>query len=457
MADDFRRRDGDRIGPWDLIEPLGAGGNAEVWRARQPDGQLVALKVLKAKDPHSEPYRRFRAEVEVLRQLGEHKGVLPLIDASLPTHPSKQQPAWLAMPIATGVIDALGPQPSLERVIEAVAEIADSLATLATRGVHHRDIKPSNLYCHESQWVIGDFGLADYPGKEDLTEPGQQLGPRHFLAPEMIRQPDDASGGQADVYSLAKTLWVLATGQNYPPPGQQRIDDQGVRLSAYVTHPRAYLLDRLIENATTHNPSERPSMEGMARELHAWLHPPQPVTPDDLSDLVARIAALTEPGRRIEATRDRVIEEAQYAIERLKEALVPIAREMAELGLPNQGIRTDQTVVDAFKYALAFGSPDRIWKAGYCIVVKSGGELPITLWCGIGAELFDNNDLHLVAAYILKDRGAVRSDDVWSESLDVPLGSAQQEQAIHNLSRGLIEKRRPAIERFLAMLEVRSS
>jgi serine/threonine protein kinase len=90
---------------------------------------------------------------------------------------------------------------------------------LADKNVSHRDVKPGNLYSFEGRWTIGDFGLVSYPNKEALTAEGKTLGPQHFLAPEMISNPRHADGTKADVYSPAKTLWVLATGQNYPPPG----------------------------------------------------------------------------------------------------------------------------------------------------------------------------------------------------------------------------------------------
>jgi len=73
------------IGPWTLIEELGRGGNAVVWRAtRDGLGGEAALKVINATNAHKEPYRRFVAEIEFLRSLGDTAGVLPLMDAYLP-------------------------------------------------------------------------------------------------------------------------------------------------------------------------------------------------------------------------------------------------------------------------------------------------------------------------------------------------------------------------------------
>ena len=84
----------------------------------------------------------------------------------------------------------------------------------------------------------------------------------------MLSNPTIAEGGPVDVYSLAKTLWVLATGQRFPFPGEQRFDvsQLGVR-SFQGESTKTIILDRLIERATRHDPSTRPSMTEFEEEL----------------------------------------------------------------------------------------------------------------------------------------------------------------------------------------------
>lgn len=125
------------------------------------------------------------------------------------------------MPIAESLKDHLGDERALEEVVSAIHEIAVTLAALAGESIGHRDIKPRNLYWHNGRAVVGDFGLADFPGKDSITVEGRKLGPQYYIAPEMLSDAARASPHPADVYSVAKTLWVLATGQNYPPPGEQ--------------------------------------------------------------------------------------------------------------------------------------------------------------------------------------------------------------------------------------------
>jgi eukaryotic-like serine/threonine-protein kinase len=118
------------LGPWTLGEELGRGGNAIVYKATRPELQgLVALKILTTTKAHKESYRRFVQEVGFLRTLPDESGVLPLVDASLPSRPSARDRAWLAMPIATPIRRALAGEP-LEVVVSAVGEIAATLARL---------------------------------------------------------------------------------------------------------------------------------------------------------------------------------------------------------------------------------------------------------------------------------------------------------------------------------------
>ncbi len=128
----------------------------------------------------------------------------------MPEEPSKDDPAWLAMPIAQTVREALGDDPMLDEVVDSVRMYARTPAALAEAGMHHRDIKPGNLFRLGDEWMVGDFGLVTWPGKDAATEPGQKLGPANFVAPEMVNDPTAADAGPADVWSLAKVLWVLA-------------------------------------------------------------------------------------------------------------------------------------------------------------------------------------------------------------------------------------------------------
>ncbi len=257
---------GDTLDGWTLIEHLGHGGNAHVWRARHADLGKAALKVLSRKG--GDRWQRFRDEIHVMRDLGNHPGVLPLLDSQLPD-PGTPGRAWLATPIAERSDRALA-NAAFADVVAATHDFALTLATLATRGIHHRDVKPTNLFRYEGRWVLGDFGLVAYPGKEAITTGLRGLGPRFFIAPEMLRRPDSAPAGPADVYSLAKTLWVLASGEEYPPEGQIRVDTPEHGLARWSSAPGLLSLRVILEQATHVDPGPRPTMSEFAAALDRW-------------------------------------------------------------------------------------------------------------------------------------------------------------------------------------------
>lgn len=257
------------LGKWPLLSALDRGGNGQVWRTHL-DGQDAAVKVLMKHDRVS----RFKNEVEGMRRLQDIAGILPILDAEVPETSSKSAPAWFVMALATPLRKALGDKPKLEDVVSAVGEIALVLSHVHARGFSHRDIKPENLFLHESQWSVGDFGLVAFDDMLHETVEGEKLGPLHYIAPEMLNDALGADGRPADVFSIAKTLWVLATGQTYPLPGPYSAASPMCQLRSYVASHRTAPLDLLIERCSAMEPSARPTMDDIANELKAWLQEP---------------------------------------------------------------------------------------------------------------------------------------------------------------------------------------
>ena len=325
------RNSGEVVGRWKLVDHLADGGNAEVWRAS--DGVAdVALKILKTRKTESERYQRFRQEIETLRHIDDHASIMPLLDADLPEAPSRACPAWLAMPIALPLNEALS-KSGLREIVSALAGIANALADLhECRDVHHRDIKPSNLYLHHGCPTISDFGLADLPESDDLTLAGRPLGPKFFLAYEMIDNPKNADPAAADVYSLAKTLWVLCMDQRWPPQGEQQASNNAYSISSFRPHPLAHQLDELIERCTQHEPARRPSMRQVSEDLRAWLSldddtPQQSI---DLSATWSRIREMAEPRLRQIDEKAEQLRCFQTAVRRLQELLEPLHAEIRQ-------------------------------------------------------------------------------------------------------------------------------
>lgn len=218
-------------------------------------------------------------------------GVMPVLDFGASRSFDPNVPAWYVMPYAETLEAVRQNGVSIRDAVEISREFASTLSEIHALGVSHRDLKPENLFRIDGKWMIGDFGLADFSNKLANTEHGERIGPVFYIAPEMLNNASTADGRPADIFSLAKVLWVLITGQNYPVPG--RLDSRTVssRASTYVDDSDLVVLEPLLDSATSEDPSHRPNAEEFASELSAWLEggkrPNDPsLTGFDLSDYV---------------------------------------------------------------------------------------------------------------------------------------------------------------------------
>ncbi|KAF0243663.1 MAG: serine/threonine protein [Planctomycetota bacterium] len=264
---------GDLMGPWTLQGKIDRGGNAEVWRAVRDGGLPVALKILTRHS--SEARDRFLREIETQRKLQGHKGVMPLLGAGKLDRDSGESLLSLSMPIAVPSHKALSGLKEPRRVVEATLSFARTLAELASKGVFHRDIKPANLFQLGESWVVGDFGLARDTSKPRSTHSHTRRGPREFTAPEAIKNPMGAEDGPSDLWSLAKTLWVLLAEERFPPPGHHVLSDPLMTLSTKLKIPGIEALDSLIARCTENDPRRRPTLAVFTRALEAWLARPE--------------------------------------------------------------------------------------------------------------------------------------------------------------------------------------
>ena len=446
-------RPAESVDGWRLRSLLGATNSSEVWQAER-DGGTAALKILLSpRAQGGSRYGRFQDEVRFMRDLAPAEGVLPLIDAHLPEHPSRRQPAWLATPVAQVVTDALGPEPPVAVVVRAVAAIARTLATLAAVGHAHRDIKPSNLFELDGAWLVGDFGLVTYPEKPDRTVPNAKLGPAHFIADEMVAAPDTADALPADVFSLAKTLWVLCVpGQGFPPAGQHRVEVPALTLSGWVTAPRLAELDLLIERSTAHDPAERPTMAQFAAELDAWLASDVQTEVPDLSDLAARIRALSEPGVRAKELRDRRLEQFEVAWREMIEPLDLWLEQLRGLFPRADGV-TNPTGFTDFGHE---GPPERIEiqrTAG--VQATNEDDNPVELIIGVGAQWVEADEARF-AAWIRMEDPYAGSKTLWTRAAAADLGTARGRMLRAELIADVNDRLPETTRKVLGRLEVRT-
>ncbi|MCC9738513.1 protein kinase [Streptomyces sp. MNU89] len=223
--------------------------------------------------------QRFNEEVRRMQQLTRDgvTGIVPVLDAD-PDDP----PQWFVMPKAVKLRAVLSPDgrsAELQKVVEAIWQVADTLAVLAERDISHRDIKPDNLLYYQGRPAVADFGIAAWPKRPELTAATQKMGPLYFFAPEMRFPEPGAPGYPADVWSLAKTLFVLAKGLKYPPEGTHYT--QGNEYSLWTQGGEAAMdLAPVMQAATAYEPRDRLTMAAFRDELAAWLElHPGPVAP----------------------------------------------------------------------------------------------------------------------------------------------------------------------------------
>jgi serine/threonine-protein kinase len=218
---------GTRLGPYEIVGPIGAGGMGEVYRAKDTRlGRDVAIKVLPSHlSDNPELKTRFEREAKAISQL-THPHICTLYDVG-----SENGTDFLVMELLEGqsLADLLakGPLPT-EQVLRFGTEIADALDRAHRAGIVHRDLKPGNVMVTKSGVKLLDFGLAKVAAAREadsdltslptrvaasqpLTEKGTVMGTFQYMSPEQLEgKPADA---RTDIFSLGCVLYEMATGK----------------------------------------------------------------------------------------------------------------------------------------------------------------------------------------------------------------------------------------------------
>jgi eukaryotic-like serine/threonine-protein kinase len=219
---------GTRLGPYEIVDAIGAGGMGEVYQARDTRlNRSVAIKVLPP-DLSGDPERKARFEREAhtlaalshphictLFDVGEHDGSMFLVMELL-------QGDTLAQRLERGALP-------LPQALEIAVQIAEGLDAAHKRGIVHRDLKPGNVVLTRTGATLLDFGLAKLRGHgekpalvmqgyapteaDPLTRAGAIMGTLQYMAPEQIQGRDADALGTVGVDLIGSVVNVLSTEQ----------------------------------------------------------------------------------------------------------------------------------------------------------------------------------------------------------------------------------------------------
>jgi serine/threonine protein kinase len=246
---------GDKLGPYEILAPLGAGGMGQVWKAR--DTRLDRIVAIKTSSAHfSERFEREARSVAALN----HPNICQLYDVG---------PDYLVMEFIEGTPVSAPDSP--RKLLDIAVQMAEGLAAAHAAGIIHRDLKPDNiLITREGRVKILDFGLAKAAHQElgaeeatrtvalHLTDPGTTIGTIAYMSPEQARGEVNLTA-QSDQFSLGLVLYELATGKKAFPRGSAAeimvaiIREEAEALPASVPAPFRWIVERLLQK----EPNER--------------------------------------------------------------------------------------------------------------------------------------------------------------------------------------------------------
>lgn len=203
---------GKTIGGYQIIEQIGKGGMAAIYKAYQPSLERdVAIKILHPYFSEQDPSfnQRFKREARAIARL-RHPNILMIHDFG-----EQDEMAYIVMEyVHAGTYKDILAEglPTLKETYTVISQVAGALDYAHSQGVVHRDVKPSNILMPKPDWaLLTDFGLAKIIGGSYMTQSGITVGTPAYMSPEQ------GSGGKvdhrSDIYSLGIMLYEMAVGE----------------------------------------------------------------------------------------------------------------------------------------------------------------------------------------------------------------------------------------------------
>ncbi|MER5772044.1 outer membrane protein assembly factor BamB family protein [Streptomyces sp. NPDC001985] len=254
-----------RIGPFEVLGRLGAGGMGLVYLARSASGRRVAIKTVRTELAEDQLFRvRFTREVEAARAVSGFY-TAAVVDADPRAPVPWLATAYVPAPSLEEIVNECGPLPA-QAVRWLAAGIAEALQSIHGAGLVHRDLKPSNVLVVEDGPRVIDFGIASGVSNTRLTMTNVAVGTPAYMSPEQARDSRSVTGA-SDVFSLGSTLVFAATG-HAPFHGANPVETvfmllrEGPDLEGLPAELRP-----LIESCMQTDKTRRPSPEDLQSQL----------------------------------------------------------------------------------------------------------------------------------------------------------------------------------------------
>ncbi|MEV6022481.1 serine/threonine-protein kinase [Streptomyces sp. NPDC052036] len=213
MVDQLTQHDPRRIGPFEVLGRLGAGGMGLVYLARSASGRRVAIKTVRTELAEDQLFRvRFTREVEAARAVSGFY-TAAVVDADPRAAVPWLATAYVPAPSLEEIVTECGPLPA-QAVRWLAAGVAEALQSIHGAGLVHRDLKPSNVLVVEDGPRVIDFGIASGVSNTRLTMTNVAVGTPAYMSPEQAKDSRSVTGA-SDVFSLGSMLVFAATG--HPP------------------------------------------------------------------------------------------------------------------------------------------------------------------------------------------------------------------------------------------------
>ncbi|WP_421111540.1 serine/threonine-protein kinase, partial [Streptomyces sp. NEAU-S77] len=210
MVEQLTQHDPRRIGPFEVLGRLGAGGMGLVYLARSASGRRVAIKTVRTELAEDQLFRvRFTREVEAARAVSGFY-TAAVVDADPRAAVPWLATAYVPAPSLEEIVNECGPMPA-QAVRWLAAGVAEALQSIHGAGLVHRDLKPSNVLVVEDGPRVIDFGIASGVSNTRLTMTNVAVGTPAYMSPEQARDSRSVTGA-SDIFSLGSTLTFAATG-----------------------------------------------------------------------------------------------------------------------------------------------------------------------------------------------------------------------------------------------------